>query len=358
VLALTAPPQLETIWFDDDGKRLWSGVQNLPLPVVLDERRLLCGSGSCLTSRPFGDLSRLPPPHVEGSWQPAETGHYVVRLRLSGDHPLDCRIDLDLVVDAGEVRERSGDDPYRWAECIAGHRNPVNNPGAVPFDLSPPSITLVGDTAVVDIALTSRHDEEVRGWFTLAPPGSSRPWDEAIYQSPVQQKLTSANQSTPFEWQSSVGAAVDPGVYGLTFWFHRRSPSGWEHAAGGDIDLAPVIVDDSGSLRWAGPIRIRLAGWPEPLSAGRPTRLDLAVSGDSNRLRCTASWRLYSGAQVVASGNGGACDETEIALPATVAPGPYRLQIDAYGEHDGDLSLSDAVSIPISVAQDSSQAAR
>jgi hypothetical protein len=41
-----------------------------------------------------------------------------------------------------------------------------------------------------------------------------------------------------------------------------------------------------------------------------------------------------------------------------VAPGPYRLQIDAYAERDGDRSLSDAVSIPISVAQDSSQAAR
>jgi hypothetical protein len=349
VLALTQPPQLETIWFDDDGKRLWSGVQNVPLPVVLDELRLLCGISSCLTSRSFDDLSRLPPPQTEGSWQPAETGHYVVRLRLSGDHPLDCRVDLDLVVDVAEVRERSGDDSFRWAECIAGHHNPVNNPGAVPFDLSPPSITLVRDTAVVDIALTSRHDEEVRGWFTLAPPGSPRPWDEAIYQSPVEQKLVSANQSTAFEWQASVGAGVDPGVYGLTVWFHRRGPSGWEHAAGGDIDLAPVIVDDSGSLRWAGPIRIHLAGRPEPLSAGQSTRLDLVVSGDSNRLRCTASWRLYSGPGVVASGNGGACDELEIAIPPAMAPGQYRLQIDAFAERDGGLFLSDAVSIPISV---------
>jgi len=349
VLALTQPPQLEATWFDNEGKRLRSGVQNLPLPVVLDEPRLLCGVASCLTSRPFDDLSRLPPPEADGSWQPTETGHYVVRLRLSGDRPLDCRIDLDLVVDAAEVSQRSRDDPYRWAECTAGHRNPVNNPGAVPFDLSPPSITLVHDTAVVDIALTSRRDEEVRGWFTLAPPGSSRPWQEAVYQAPVQQKLVPANQPTAFEWQASIGAAVDPGVYGLTVWFHRLGPSGWEHAAGGDINLAPVVVDDSGSLRWAGPIRVRLAGPPKAFPAARSTRLNLGVSGVSNRLRCVASWRLYSGLEVVASGNGGACDEPEIALPATVAPGQYRLQIDASADRDGDLSLSDAVSFPITV---------
>jgi hypothetical protein len=358
-LALTQPPLLETIWFDDDGKRLWSGVENLPLPVVLDEPRLLCGIESCLTSRPFDNLSRLPPPQTGRSWQPSEIGHYVVRLRLSGSHPLDCRIHLDLVSDDAEVRQRSGDDPYRWAECIPEHLNPVNNPGALPIALSPPSITLVRDVAVVDIALTSRHDEEVRGWFVLAPPGSSRPWEEAVYQSPVQQKLVAANESTAFEWQASVGAGVDPGVYGLTVWFHRHGPSGWEHAAGGDIDLAPVIVDDSGSLRWAGPIRIRIADRPEPLSAGQTTRLDLAISGDSNRLRCTASWTLYSGPEVVASGNGGTCDEPEIALPATVVPGPYRLQVNAYAEHNGGLSLSDAVSVPVSVLEASpSRAAR
>ena len=360
VLALTQPPQLETTWFDDEGKRLWSGVQNLPLPVVLDEPRLLCGVSSCLTSRPFDDLSRLPPPQTDGSWQPAETGHYVVRLRLSGDHPLDCRIDLDLVVDAAEVGQRSRDDPYRWAECIAGHRNPVNNPGAVPFDLSPPSITLVRDTAVVDIALTSRHDEEVRGWFTLAPPGSPRPWDEAVYQSPVQQKLVPANQPTAFEWQASVGAAVDPGVYGLTVWFHRLGPSGWEHAAGGDIDLAPVIVDDSGSLRWAGPIRVRLAGPPEA-SVGRS--IDSSRSRGQRRLQPAALHRVVDDSIPDRELSRPETEEHAMSrrsrLPPTVAPGQYRLQIDASAERDGDLSLSDAVSIPISViAQNPSRTAR
>ena len=353
VLALTQPPQLETTWFDDEGKRLWSGIHKVPLPVVLDEPRLLCGTDSCLTSRPFDNLSHLPPPQNGASWQPSEMGHYVVRLRLSGEQPLECRIDLDLVVDDAEVWERSRDDPYRWAECISGHGNPVNNPGAVPFDLSPPSITLVRETAVVDIALTPRHDEQVRGWFTLAPPGSPRPWEDAVYQSPVEQKLAPANQLTAFEWQAGVGDAVDPGVYGLTVWFHRLGHSGWEHATGGDINLAPVIVDDAGSLRWAGPIRVRLADPPQPLLAGQSTRLDLAVSGVSNRLRCLASWTLSAGPEVVASGNGGTCDEPEIALPATLAPGQYRLEIDAYVVRDGDLSLSDAVSVPISVVMQS-----
>ena len=359
VLALTQPPQLETTWFDDEGKRLWSGVEKVPLPVVLDEPRLLCGTDSCLTSRPFDSLSHLPPPQDAASWLPSETGHYIVRLRLSGELPLDCRVDLDLVGDYAEVWERSRDEPFRWAECITGHRNPVNNPGAVPFDLSPPSITLVRETAVVDIGLTPRHDEQVRGWFTLAPPGSPRPWEDAVYQSPVEQKLAPANQLTAFEWQADVGAAVDPGVYGLTVWFHRLGPSGWEHAAGGDIDLAPVIVDDAGLLRWAGPIRVRLAGPLQSLLAGQSNRLDLVVSDASNRLRCRASWRLYSGPEVVASGNGGECGEPEIALPVTVAPGHYRLQIDAHAERGGDLTLSDAVSIPVSViTQSRARAAR
>ncbi len=295
VLALTKPPRLETIWYDGNGKLLWHGDQQLSIPVVLDESRLLCGAVDCLTSRPFDDLSRLPPPDVAGSWQPAEPGHYVVKLRLTGDHPLDCQIDLDLVADDTEVRERTGGSRYRWAKCISGHPNPVNNPGAVPFDLTPPSITLVDGNAVLDISLTSARDEEVRGWFTLAPPGSSQPWNEAVYQSPIQQKLVPENEPTAFEWQAPLGVDVAPGVYGLTVWFHRREGTGWAHAAGGDIDVAPVIVGDNGTLRWAGPIRIRLVGQPGPLAPGRTSRLDLAVDGDSNRQSCISSWRLTLG---------------------------------------------------------------
>ena len=353
VLALTQPPRLETTWYDGDGKRLWNGEQQLSMPVVLDEPRLLCGAVACLTSRPFDDLSGLPPPDVEGSWQPDQPGHYVVKLRLTGDHPLDCRIDLDLVADEAEVRERTRDSRYRWAKCITGFPHPVNNPGAVPFDLTPPSVTLVDGAAVFDISLTSRRDEEVRGWFTLAPPGSSQPWNEAVYQSPIQQKLIPANEPTAFEWQAPLGVDVAPGVYGLTVWFHRREEAGWEHAAGGDIEVAPVIVDDNGTLRWAGPIRIRLVGQPAPLEAGQTARLDLAVSGVSHRQSCLSSWRLLSGAELVASGNGGDCDEPEITIPTTVAPGPYRLQIEAYLKGEDEFRLSDGLSVPISVIQSS-----
>ncbi|HLL49375.1 MAG TPA: hypothetical protein VK356_01795, partial [Thermomicrobiales bacterium] len=283
--------------------------------------------------------------------QPDQPGHYVVKLRLTGDHPLDCRVDLDLVTNAADARKQAPDDPYRWAECIGGHPNPVNNPGALPFDLSPPSVTLIDSTLSLDIALTPRQDEEVRGWFTLAPPGSSQPWNEAVYQSPVQQKLVPGNEPAAFEWQVPLGADVAPGVYGLTVWFHRRGETDWEHAAGGDIDVAPIVVDEDRSVRWAGPIRIQLARPTGALPAGRSSHLELTVSGVSNRQSCTSSWRLFSGPDVVASGNGGRCNKPEIAIPATVVPGQYRLQIDAYSEREDAFRLSDALSVPIAVIQ-------
>ena len=211
VLALTQPPRLETTWYNGDGKRLWHGAQQLSIPVVLDEPRLLCAALDCLTSRPFDDLSQLPPPDTEGSWRPKHPGHYVVKLRLTGDHPLDCRVDLDLVADAAEVREQAPDDPYRWAQCTDGHPNPVNNPGALPFDVSPPSVTLIDSTVSLDIALTPRQDEEVRGWFTLAPPGSSQPWNEAVYQSPVQQKLAPRNEPASVRVARSPRRRCGPG---------------------------------------------------------------------------------------------------------------------------------------------------
>ena len=137
-------------------------------------------------------------------------------------------------------------------------------------------------------------------------------------------------------------------------WLHRRGPDGWEHAAGGDIELAPVVVGDDHTLRWAGPIRVRLAAMPGPLSAGEVTEIDLAVSGTSNQLHCSASWKLSSGTEIVASGNAGTCDRPEIALPATVVPGQYRLQIDAFAGRDDEYRLSDAVSIPITVIEPAS----
>ncbi|MCC7022173.1 MAG: hypothetical protein IT338_05065 [Thermomicrobiales bacterium] len=349
VLALTEPARLETTWYDAAGRQLWRGVERIPLPAVLDDPALLCSTAECLTSRPLTDPPRLPPPETEGGWQPVELGHYVVRLRLLGERELECRVDLDLVKNADEVWQRSRDEAFRWARCVSGHPNPVNDPGAPPFRLSPPSITLVGETAAVDIGLTPRRDEEVRGWFILAPPGSAEPWNEAVYQSRVQQRIVSAGEAASFAWQERVGAQVEPGVYGLSVWFHRRADAGWEHAAGGDLDLAPVVVGEDHALRWAGPIRARLAARPGPFLPGRTTALALDVTGVSDRSACEAEWRLFRDAVEVANGDAASCDAPEITLPATVVPGRHRLQIDLYAVKEGERQLSDAVSIPVPV---------
>jgi hypothetical protein len=349
VLALTQPPRLETTWFDAQGRLLAQDVRAVPLPAVLEDPWLLCGKTDCMTSRPFDDPSRLPPPEVTGSWVPQMPGHYVVKLRLFGDQPLECRVDLDLVAYEEEVAQRSPGERYRWATCIKGHLNPVNNPGALPFALSPPSVTLVENESVLDIAITPRQDEEVRGWFILAPPGSAQPWRESVYRSPVQQKLLSAGELEAFEWRATVGSDVEPGVYGLTVWFHRRGLSGWEHAAGGDVQLAPIIVGKDHAIRWAGPIRIRATGMPPLLVAGQANQIELQVSGDTSNTNCHSNWRLSSGDDVKVSGNAGECSAPEITLPASVLPGPYRLQIDAYEDRNGSLTLSDAVSLPVFV---------
>jgi hypothetical protein len=225
----------------------------------------------------------------------------------------------------------------------------VNNPGAVPFKLSPPSITLIDDTAAVDIALTPRRDEEVRGWFILAPPGSAEPWNEAVYQSRVQQKLIASGEPEGFEWQEQVGASVAPGVYGLTVWFHRRGETGWEHAAGGDLDLAPVVVGADHTLRWAGPIRARLSGRSGRLIPGRTTSLALEVTGRSDLISCAAQWRLIGETADVAAGDAGSCDSPAVALPATIAAGRYRLEIDLSAVKGDVRQLSDAVSLPVTV---------
>jgi hypothetical protein len=140
-------------------------------------------------------------------------------------------------------------------------------------------------------------------------------------------------------------------VYELTVWFHRRGEDGWEHAAGGDIGLAPIVVDANGHLRWAGPVRVRLAERAGTLAIGRTTPLELAVSGTSREMACSASWRLFQASQVVASGNAGTCDAPEITVPTGVAAGEYRLQIDVFAEREDDVRLSDAVSFSVTVVE-------
>jgi hypothetical protein len=276
-------------------------------------------------------------------------GHYLVRLRLTGDHPLDCTVDVDLVDNNDEIKKRAGEDTYRWAECRQGIPNPVNNPGALPFLIGPPSVTLIGSAVAVDITLTTRADEEVQGWFILAPPDDPQPWHDAAYQSLVQQKLISAGVSTPFEWDAQIGESLAPGIYQLTVWFHRRGQAGWEHAAGGDIALAPIVVDDDRTVRWAGPVRATLARSPQTLVAEQTSPLELTLTGPSNRMHCTTRWSLFADQELVTSGNAGPCRAPDILLPPATAAGRYRLQIDVLTDGDDGPRLNDAVSMPVTV---------
>lgn len=348
VLALTRPASLETIWYDSEGRQLWREHSRVPLPVVLDEPQLLCDARECLTSRPFATRSHLPRPAPSVDWRPTDPGHYVVRLRLVGDVEIDCRVDLDVVDPEAEVRTRLGDDPLRWAECTEWSGYPINDPGAERFQLGPPSVTFVGNEVNVEIAVTPREDEAIRAWFILAPPSSPEPWREAVFQSPVRQRL--AKRSTParFEWSEAPGESVEPGVYELTVWVHRQGASGWEHATGGDIGVAPIVIGDDGTLRWAGPIRGRLSRAPH-LKVGASSPLDLVVTGTSVRDLCEAAWTLMAEDEIAASGTMD-CTKPELAIPVTVAPAQYRLQIELFAMHGGERRLSDALVTPVTVS--------
>lgn len=349
VLALTRPALLETIWFDASGRQLHRTQVQLPLPAILDDPQLLCSAVECLTSRPFLDLRHLPSPDAERAWAPQEPGHYVVRFRLTGDQELACDVDLDLVSGTIDAQSRSGEDQFRWAACTATSPYPVNNPGAMPFQLSSPSITFVGNAMSTDIAITPRVDSEVRGWFLLAPLGSADPWNHAVYQSPAQQRLIEAQERASFTWQVTIPDELPSGVYGLTFWFHEKHAGSWQHAAGGDLKLAPVVIDVQGNLHWAGPIRATIRQFPTTLASGESARAALQIDGETQESACVASWQLFAGMKQVAEGNAKNCAEPEIRVPSTVPAGHYRLQITISTQDNDAIATSDAVAAPVIV---------
>lgn len=349
VLALARPAVLETTWYDASGRELHHSQARLPLPAVMDDAQLLCSTSECLTSRPFLDLRHFPAPDSNSAWTPQEPGHYVVRFTVKGDQELACDVDLDLVADSAAARDRSGDDPFRWAACTASSSNPVNNPGAVPFKLGSPSITFVGDVISADISISPRVDSEVRGWFILAPLGVTDPWNHAVFRSTAQQRLIAAGERTPFTWQVATPSDLPAGVYALSFWFHERAPSGWRHAVGGDLGLAPVVVDDQGSIRWAGPIRGTIGEVPPVLTAGQTSTATIAISGTTGEVACQADWQLFAGARPVASGNAQDCTSPVVAIPSAVQAGQYRLQITLSAQQDGARAISDAVAAPVVV---------
>jgi len=357
-LALTRPSTLTTTWYDQAGRQLWRGERRLSLPTILHSEAARCTTEAvdpCTgipPERAAGYPEALPDPEPTGDWHPTEPGHYVVRLEIDGDRPLSCRVDLDVVEDADEVDELSPEVPWRWAECGDRSRVPTNNPGAEPFRAASPSVTFVGGEAAVETTLTTRRDEEIRAWFLLAPPGSAAPWREAVYHSPTWQRRLRAGEPAAFDWREPVAADVPPGVYGLTIWFHRETNGGWVHAEGGDYGMSPVVVEPGGALRWAGPVRLARAEPTLPrFFPGGDTVLALEVTGTSRTVRCRPSWRLLdpAGAVAAAGGAGNDCERPQIALPATVVPGPYRLEITAEAIRGQHAETSDALSLPITV---------
>jgi hypothetical protein len=223
----------------------------------------------------------------------------------------------------------------------------------VPFRSPPPSVAFINGRIALESTLTTRRDEEIRAWFLLAPPGSATPWHALAFQSTVRQRLVRAAEPAEFDWLETVGGRVEPGVYGLTLWFHRRTVTGWEHAYGGAFHLSPVIVDDDGRLRWAGPVRLAAAGRLPAFRSGETALLRLTVSGDSQKTHCEASWRLVipDDGVVVARGNAGSCGRPRVALPQSVVPGRYRLEITATAVRDDRRRLSDGLAFEVTVTE-------
>jgi hypothetical protein len=66
-----------------------------------------------------------------------------------------------------------------------------------------------------------------------------------------------------------------------------------------------------------------------------------------------ARWQLFRGTEAVAVGNAGSCEAPQVAIAATVAPGPYRLEIDLFADQDGEERLSDGVSLDVTLTEPS-----
>jgi len=350
-LALTRPTRLDVTWFDADGRRLVHDERAWPLPAVVNEGTLLCTGRRC-RGLADADLPHDLPDPATGMWRPSEPGHYVAAVELAGDIPLSCQVDLDVVEEDQPTVHPLAQFP-RWAECVAAAPVPVNSPGSAALAPLPPSVTFAGGSVALQTGLAVREEEEVRAWFLLAPPGDPAPWRTAAYRSPVQQRIARPDEPATFSWLEQ-HLAVPPGVYGLTVWFHRATDGTWEHADGGRFGMAPVVVGEDGSIRWAGPIRIARPPLVAPLVAGRAARLPLAVSGESPDVRCHASWRLIepaSGAQV-AAGHAGRCGTAAVTIPADITPGGYRLELVASAVGLDRDRLTDGIAIPVTVVDE------
>jgi len=349
ILSLTRPASLTAEWFDANGRFLTSDGWSLDLPVVLEEGHLRCTVSACAPAEEAISTRDLAVPAYRG-WRPTTPGHYVVRLTVGGDHPLMCKVDLDVVDSNDEVTLRSADEPARWAVCEEGGAVPTNDPGAPPFRMTPPSVTFVGDTIAAATAITPREDEALRGWFVLSPLGSRSPWRDVAFQSAVVETEATADLPSEFAWDEELDGRVEPGVYRLTFWFHRKLDGAWQHAWGSAAELAPVVVRDDGTVHWAGPVRIGRPRVEGPLVPGMRTSITMDPSGLSDLVSCRTTWEVRDDdANILAQGGEAGCASATIALPGSIAPGRYALQVQVEAIMAGERQLSDGATMDVVV---------
>jgi hypothetical protein len=118
--------------------------------------------------------------------------------------------------------------------------------------------------------------------------------------------------------------------------------------------MAPVVVARDGTMRWAGPVRISRSHPVGSLLRGRPSRLPLTVGGESSDVRCQATWELVTpdDGMAIASGSGGRCGTAVVTIPADVIAGSYRLDVVAHAVDSGGRRLSDGITIPVTVVDE------
>jgi hypothetical protein len=348
LLSLTEPARASVEWFSGEGRFIRKESLPITLPPILTHERILCTMDGCRAAPKASVPNELPDP-AESAWRPIEPGHYVARVSLSGDTPISCTVDLDVVSSATVAARLTSGARHRWATCEPGDPVPMNDPGRPTLRVLGPSVTFADGALAVSGDLDSALDEEIRGWIFLAPPGDPEPWRRPAWTSNEQQALTTRDAPAAFAWLERPN--VPSGVYGLSIWFHRAVDGGWRHAAGGDFGLPAIVVDRDG-MRWAGPTRISPRRANHLLYAQSATSVPLTVVGLPDDAACIARWRLLrEDGGLAAAGGAGACANARVALPAEAPTGRYLLQVDAVEASAVGMRLSDGVAIPVVVAE-------
>ena len=79
--------------------------------------------------------------------------------------------------------------------------------------------------------------------------------------------------------------------------------------------------------------------------------------GLSELVSCSTRWRMLDGEdREVAAGKSNGCDSVELAVPSSVAPGVYQLQVLVDATTHGTRRISDGYTVGV-VVQDASASA-